>query len=82
LVDGGENLCTPIFDCGENFRTPHGIARVWPKPGKKSHQDVDSSVFVSIHNEPTFFAAIGSFPEWHSLLVPTTTAGFRRITLI
>jgi len=22
-------------DCGENVRTPHGIARVWPEPGKE-----------------------------------------------
>ena len=30
-------MCTNVdthLDCGENVRTPHGIARVWPEPGK------------------------------------------------
>ena len=30
-------MCTNVYthlDCGENVRTPHGIARVWPEPGK------------------------------------------------
>jgi hypothetical protein len=39
------------FDCGENTRTPHGIIHMWPRPGKKPHQDVDGAIFVSIHKE-------------------------------
>jgi len=27
------------MDCGENIRTPHGIVRVWPKPGKIPLED-------------------------------------------
>lgn len=40
------SLCTPTFDCGENVRIPHGIARGWPKPGKEPRQDVDGAQAV------------------------------------
>jgi len=38
------------MDCGENVRTPHGIARVWrvwPQPGKEPSQDVDRAILIS-----------------------------------
>jgi len=71
-----------IVDCGENDRTPHGIARVWPQPGKEPHQDVDGAIVVAIHDESAFRATIRPFPERHGLLVPTAATGFRRLAFI
>jgi hypothetical protein len=71
-----------IFDCGENVRTPHGISRVWPRPGKEPHQDVDGTVFVSIHDESTFHATIGPLPQGHGLQFPTPAALFGRVAFL
>ncbi len=82
LVGGVGNRCAPTFDCSEHVRTPHGITRVWPRPGKEPHQDIDGTVFVSILDESTCVAAIGAFPERHGLLVSTPTADLRRLACI
>ena len=66
LVSGG-NLRTLILDCGENIRTPHGIARVWPRPGKEPLKNVNGTVVVTIHHESTFRAMIRPFPQGHWL---------------
>ncbi len=62
-----------MFDCGENSRTPHGIARVWLEPSKIPLQDIVGRVLVSVHHESTAFTMIGTLPQGHVL--PVATAG-------
>src|SRR5579875_1364486 len=64
------------FSCGENVRTPHGIARVWPWPGKEPHQDIARAIVVTIHDESTIPTAIGPFPEGHGTRVPALATRF------
>ena len=45
------SVLNPMVDCGENVRTPHEIARVWPWLGKEPHQGIDRAVFVTVHDE-------------------------------
>ena len=35
-----------ILGRGENLRTPHGIARLWPWSGKAPHRDIDRALVV------------------------------------
>jgi len=41
--------CIHIVSCGENIRTQHEIAHVWPKPGKKPLENVHRAIFVTVH---------------------------------
>jgi hypothetical protein len=70
----GFKLLKPLFDCGENTRTPHGIARVWPKPGKipgdEKRQpeqvpitDIHRRVFISFSDQSALRTAIGPLAE-------------------
>src|SRR5215469_7052592 len=71
-----------IVNCGENIRTPHGIARVWPKPGKEPRELIDRAILVAIHHESAFLATIRPLPERHLLDVSTSAAYFGRVALI
>ena len=71
-----------MFDCGENVRTPHGIARVWPSPGKKPLENIVSRVLVSVQHQPAGFAMIRPFVERHRLEVATATTPLGRMLFI
>src|SRR5712691_2021465 len=71
------SLCySNVLSCGENARTSHGIARVWPSPGKEPRKDVMSAILISIHHESTLSTAIRSLVERHRLFMPTATTHF------
>jgi hypothetical protein len=55
---------------------------VWPRPGKEPHQNVDRAIFVTIHDESAFCAAIRPFVERHILSMSALATGFRRIAFI
>src|SRR5579862_1433545 len=63
-----------LLSCGEYSRTPHGIARVWPQPGKEPLVMVDRAVLVAVQHQSTVLAAIGPLVERQGLRVPTPTA--------
>src|SRR5712691_8096621 len=69
-------LYSNVLSCGENVRTSHGIARVWPSPGKEPRKDVMSAILISIHHESAISTAIRPFVEWHRLFMPTATTHF------
>src|SRR5712691_12008995 len=69
-------LYSNVLSCGENARTSHGIARVWPSPGKEPRKDVMSAILISIHHESTLSTAIRSLVERHRLFMPTATTHF------
>src|SRR5215472_14984643 len=71
-----------VISCGENVRTPHGITRVWPKPGKEPLSDVDCAVRITIQHEPTIPTAIRALLERHGLFVPTAATGLARRAFI
>ena len=59
--------------CGENIRTPHGIARVWRSPRNVPGQDVQGRVVISIHDQTTFGTVIRPLPAGIAGRVPTAT---------
>ena len=69
-------------DCGENIRTPHGIARVWLKPSKVLRQDVDRAILVPIKHHSALGTNVRSLVKRHGLQMPTAATLFRRIFLI
>src|SRR5262249_38268386 len=71
-----------VDSCGEHTRTPHGITRVWPQPGKEPLADVDRAVLIAVHLEPTGPTAIRALVERHGLDVPTPATGLARLAFI
>jgi hypothetical protein len=55
---------------------------VWPSPGKEPHQNVNGTVVVAIHDESTFCATVGPFPQRHGLHLTTSTTHLGRIAFI
>ena len=75
-------LYSNVLSCGENIRTSHGIARVWPSPGKEPRQNVDCAILIAVHDESTVRATVGPFPERHGLQIATPATGFGRVAFI
>jgi len=71
-----------ILSCGENVRTPHGIARVWPSPGKEPLEEVTGRVLIAVHLQATvrLFTVIGALPQGHGHQIATGAAHLGSIT--
>ena len=77
-LGGHENRYAAWLTCN----TPHGIARVWPQPGKEPLVMIDRTVLVTVHDQPTVLAAIGPRVLRHGLQMSAPTAPFGAIVLV